>query len=84
MIMKPATHRVQNLGAQMAVLYTRQELQCDVSAYYELLQMQLDAVEDGDTLLAASIGKSMRQMREKHDQEKWLREFHRQDTADDF
>lgn len=84
MITKPAAHRVQDLGAQMAVLYAKQELQEDVSAYCELLQMQLDAQEDDDTLLSLSIGKSMRQIREKHDAEKWMREFHRQDTANDF
>lgn len=84
MITKPAVHRVQNLGEQMAVLYTQEELRGDVSAYCELLQMQLDAAEDEDGFLAASIGKSMRQIREKHDQEKWLRELHRQETSKDF
>lgn len=68
----------------MAALYSKEELVGDVSAYCELLQMQLDAVEDDDTLLAASIGKSMRQLREKHDKEKWSREFNRQDTTSDF
>ncbi|AYJ73324.1 hypothetical protein HOU43_gp36 [Cronobacter phage CS01] len=84
MITKPALHRVQDLGAQMAVLYSLDELKRDVSAYLELFQMQLDAAEDDDLHLASSIGKSMRKLREKHDAEKWARELHRQYTANDF
>jgi len=81
---KPAIHRVQNLGLQMAALRSKDELQGDVSTYIEWLQLQADAVEDDELALASSIGRSMRQLREKHDPEKWLREFYRQDTANDF
>lgn len=84
MITKPAMHRVQNIGAQMANVYARENLRGDVSAYCTLRQLQSDAVEDDDLNLASSIGKSMRALREKHDPEKWLREFHRQDTMNDF
>lgn len=81
MITKPAAHRVQNLGAQMAVLYDKKELESAVSTYLEWRQLQEDAVEDDDSHLASSIGKSMRGMREKYNQQAWLKELHRQDTA---
>lgn len=84
MITKPAMHRVQNIGEQMANVYAIDELRGDVSAYCTLLQLQNDAVEDDDLSLASSIGKSMRALREKHDPAKWMHEFHRQDTANDF
>lgn len=84
MITKPALHRVSNLGVQVAAFNAHKELQGDVSTYLELLQMQLDAAEDEDMLLASSIGKSMCQIREKYNPEKWLRELHKQDTANDF
>ncbi|MCL6397245.1 hypothetical protein EXT62_10140 [Pectobacterium carotovorum subsp. carotovorum] len=84
MITKPAAHRVQNIGAQMAVLYAKEELKSAVSTYLEWRQLQEDAVEDDDLHLASSIGKSMRSIRERYDQQAWLKEWHRQDTANDF
>ncbi len=80
MITKPALHRVQDTSKIMANFYSREELIGDVDAYLEMLQLQNDAVEDGDTCLASAIGRSMRQLREKHDKDVWVREFNKQDV----
>lgn len=79
MTTQPARHRVQDLCYQMKITYARQELEGDVSSYLHLKQMQLDAIEDDDTSLASSIGKSMRHIREKHDQKNWMREINKQE-----
>lgn len=81
---KPAAHRVQNTSHQIAVIRQKEELRGDVSTYLDWRQLQADAVEDDELSLACSIGKSMRQLREKHDQKKWIRELNRQDTAEGF
>lgn len=79
MINSVALHRVQNLDKAMVSFYAKEELKNDVSAYLELRQLQLDAVEDEELALASSIGKSMRGIREKHDKDKWLKEINKQD-----
>lgn len=81
---KPALHRIQDLSAQMQLHYSREELKGDVSAYLELRGLQLDAQEDDETELASSIGKSMRQIRQKYDYDAWLKEFNRQDNANEY
>lgn len=78
--MTVALHRVQDLGAASAAFYARESLKHDVSTYLEWRDLQNDAVEDGDTQLAASIGCNMREVRERHDPKQWAREFARQDT----
>ena len=68
---KLALHRAQNLDKEMVRIYEKEELKNDVSAYLEMLQIQLDAQEDGDMYLASAIGRSMRQLRQKHDAQAW-------------
>nr|DAU29098.1 MAG TPA: hypothetical protein [Caudoviricetes sp.] len=75
MITKPAKHRVQDLGSFLKKEYEQAELRGDISAYIELQQMQLDAQEDGDMSLSAALGRSMRQIREKYNQNVWNKEI---------
>ena len=75
MITKPAKHRVQDLGSFLKKEYEQAELRGDISAYIELQQMQLDAQEDGDMYLSTALGRSMRQIREKYDQNVWNKEI---------
>lgn len=76
MITKPAKHRVQDLGSFLKKEYEQAELRGDISAYIGLRQMQLDAQEEeGDMYLSAGLGRSMRQIREKYDQNVWNKEI---------
>ncbi|WON79141.1 hypothetical protein OK024_09135 [Acinetobacter sp. UGAL515B_02] len=47
------------------------KFQKDVDLYLHLRQMQLDAQEDDEMSLAASIGKSMREIAKKHNSSKF-------------
>ncbi|KVV07350.1 hypothetical protein [Burkholderia ubonensis] len=78
--MAVALHRIQNLSAASAAHYAKEKLEQAVSTYLEWRDRQIDAVEDGDTSLASSIGRSMKELRERFDQGKWARELARQDA----
>lgn len=78
--MSVALHRVQDLSTASAEFYAKEELQQAVSAYLEWRDRQLDAVEDEDTHLAASIGRSMKTIRERFDASQWAREIARQEA----
>ncbi|CAN7780314.1 hypothetical protein LJR296_007956 [Cupriavidus necator] len=78
--MAAALHRVQDLSTASAAFYVRQELQQAVSTYVEWRERQTDAVEDNDTHLAASIGRCMKELRERFDAFQWERELARQDA----
>ncbi|WP_186077537.1 hypothetical protein [Burkholderia gladioli] len=75
-----ALHRVQDLSAASAAHYAKETLEQTVSTYLEWRDQQIDAVEDGDTQLASSIGRSMKELRERFDHGRWARELARQDT----
>lgn len=76
---KPALHRVQDLDSEMAAYYARKEFKADISAYLHLRELQLDAQEDEDYHLAKSIGRSMRDIREKYEWEQWDKQIRLQD-----
>lgn len=75
MRIKPATHRVQDLSGFLEKQIKINELKGDISAYFSIKQMQLDAQEDGDMEMAAAFGSSMRQIREKYDERVWQKEI---------
>lgn len=66
-----ALHRVQDLSGAVAKLEAANKLSGDVEAYLEFRQAQMDAVEDGETSLASSIGKHMRAIREQYPAHQW-------------
>lgn len=66
-----ALHRVQDLTGAVARLDAQNKLRADVETYLEFRQAQIDAVQDGDTNLAASIGKSMKGIREQYPVYQW-------------
>lgn len=74
-VAKVAAHRVTDMNRVSENLAKKNELTADVKLYVELRQEQADAVEDGECGLASSIGRFMRQIREKHDAWRWEREF---------
>ncbi|HDR8910612.1 hypothetical protein [Burkholderia multivorans] len=77
--MAVALHRMQDLSAASAEHYAKETLEQTVSTYLEWRDPQIDAIEDGNTQLASSIGRSMKGLRERFDQAKWAREIARQD-----
>lgn len=78
--MTVALHRMQDLSAASAAHYAKETLEQSVSTYLEWRDRQIDAVEDDDTALASSIGRGMKELRERFDQAKWARELARQDA----
>lgn len=70
-----ALHLIQDLSSSCAAMDRANSLSADVSAYLEWQQLRADALEDGDTGLAASVGRSMQAMRETHEQYLWRREI---------
>ncbi|AMR78004.1 hypothetical protein [Cupriavidus nantongensis] len=78
--MSVALHRVQDLSVASAAFYAKEELQLAVSTYREWRDRQIDAVEDEDTHLAAAVGRSMKELRERFDASQWEREIARQDA----
>lgn len=79
--MPVALHRIQNLGKDCDAMLARESLKFAVATYCEMRTLQADAVEDGETWLAADIGRNMRAMREQYDQRAWNRELAVQDAA---
>ena len=75
--MTVACHRIQDLSRASAACYAKEELQMAVSLYLDYRDGQISAVEDGDTHMACSIGRSMKALREKFDAKLWAREFMR-------
>ena len=77
---KPARHRVQDLGKACDAMMARAHLRKSVETYLEWQAIQADAVEDGDTGLASSIGRNMRALRESFEQWRWDCELEAQES----
>lgn len=77
---KPALHRAQDLGKTCEAMRAREHLRLSVETYLEWRTIQADAVEDGDTALATSIGQNMRALRESFEQWRWKRELEAQEA----
>ncbi|HEM7534824.1 TPA: hypothetical protein U2J49_003403 [Enterobacter roggenkampii] len=72
---KVAHHRVQDLGQVCDQLRKSEQLKGDVETYLHLRDLQLDAVEDGETCLANNIGRNMKEIRVKYDSVIWQKEI---------
>ncbi|MEN7529274.1 hypothetical protein [Cupriavidus sp. DL-D2] len=75
--MTAALHRVQDLGAASARFHAQERLRLAVSVYLSWRDVQIDAVEDGNTSLASAIGRDMKALRENFGRAEWDRELNR-------
>lgn len=75
--MTVALHRIQDLGAASARFDARERLRLAVDVYLAWRDEQIDAAADGNTLLAAAIGKDMKALRENFGRAEWDRELDR-------